>query len=143
MNTVYRKEEMMKILIVEDDFVSRRLLTKFLEPYGEADVAVNGREALTAFGLAWEEGAPYHLICLDIMMPEMDGQEVLKAIRTAERDKGVEGRQSARILMATALKDSENVLGAFRAQADGYLVKPIDKTRLIGEIRKLGLIGRE
>jgi two-component system, chemotaxis family, chemotaxis protein CheY len=131
---------MMKALIVEDDFISRKLMQKFLEPYGETDIAVNGREALTAFQIAWQAGAPYDLICLDIMMPELDGQEVLKAVRDVEVNNGLEGVRQAKILMTTALRNSENVMGAFRAQADGYLVKPIDKTRLIEEIQKLGLI---
>ncbi len=130
----------MKILIVEDDFISRKLMQKFLDPYGETDVAVNGEEALDAFQMAWKEDSPYDLICLDIMMPQKDGQEVLRTIRAIETGKGLEGEKSAKILMTTALKDSKNVMGAFRAQADGYLVKPIEKSRLIEEIKRLGLI---
>ncbi|HBN09144.1 MAG TPA: response regulator, partial [Cyanobacteria bacterium UBA8530] len=61
----------MRILIVEDDFTSRRLLQKILAPYGECEIAINGKEAVSAVELAWGEDAPYHLICLDIMMPEM------------------------------------------------------------------------
>lgn len=128
----------MKVLIVEDDFISRRMMQKFLDPYGETHIAVNGAEALTAFRAALKEGAPYDLICLDIMMPHLNGREVLETIRGLEAGKGT---GSVKILMTSALQDSENVLGAFNAQADGYLVKPIEKSRLIEEIRKLGLIG--
>jgi two-component system chemotaxis response regulator CheY len=130
----------MKVLIVEDDFISRKMMQKFLELYGETDVAVNGREALTAIQMAWEEGVPYDLICLDIMMPQMDGQEVLRTIRNIEAGKGLEGVKRAKIVMTTALRDSENVMAAILAQVDGYLVKPIEKGRLIEDIRKLGLI---
>lgn len=63
----------MKILIVEDDFYSRKILKKFLTAYGEVDIAINGEEAVAAFKLAWEENQPYDLITLDIMMPIMDG----------------------------------------------------------------------
>ena len=92
----------MKILIVEDDFISRKLMQKFLDPYGETDVAVNGEEALDAFQMAWKEDSPYDLICLDIMMPQKDGQEVLRTIRAIETGKGLEGEKSAKILMTTA-----------------------------------------
>lgn len=136
-----RKANNMKALIAEDDFISRKLMQKFLEPYGETDVAVNGQEALMAFQMAWEEGAPYDLICLDIMMPALNGQEVLLAIRTAEAGKGLEKGRQAKVLMTTALHDSDSVMDAIRGQANGYLIKPIDKGRLVEEIRKLGLIG--
>ncbi len=79
----------MRILIVEDDFTSRRLLQKILAPYGECDIAVDGKEALEAFTLAVREGRRYRLICLDIMMPEMDGQQVLKKIRQMEKELGI------------------------------------------------------
>jgi two-component system, chemotaxis family, chemotaxis protein CheY len=130
----------MKVLIVEDDFISRKLMQKFLERYGEADMAVNGQEALLAFRMAWQEGAPYDLICLDIMLPELNGQEVLRAIRAAEAKKGLERVRQAKVLMTTALRDARNVYEAIREKADGYLVKPIDKNRLMAEIRSLGLI---
>lgn len=74
----------MKTLIVEDDFTSRLLLQTFLNPYGESHVAVDGIEAIEAFMLACAEKYPYDLVCLDIMMPRMDGHEVLKRIRGME-----------------------------------------------------------
>lgn len=63
----------MKILIVEDDYASRRFLNKLLSDYGECDITVNGKEAVDAFMLSCLDEAPYQLICLDIMMPELDG----------------------------------------------------------------------
>ena len=71
----------MKALIVEDDGMSRLLLEHILAPFGECHTAVNGKEALEAFREAQERNTPYSLICLDIMMPEMDGHTTLKAIR--------------------------------------------------------------
>ena len=64
----------MRILIVEDDFICRRLVHDILAPYGDCDVAMNGKEGMKAFKMALNAGKPYNLICLDIMMPEMDGQ---------------------------------------------------------------------
>ena len=79
----------MKTLIVEDDFTSRLLMQAILSPYGECHIAVNGREAIQAFRLARAQGHPYDLVCLDIMMPEMDGHAVLKALRAAEEAEGI------------------------------------------------------
>lgn len=48
----------MRILIVEDDFVGRKVMHKLLMEYGECDIAVDGAEAVKAFDLAWESGNP-------------------------------------------------------------------------------------
>ena len=68
----------MKTLIVEDDFTSRLLLQEILKRYGAVHIAVNGREAVDAVRAAAESDESYDLICLDIMMPEMDGYQALK-----------------------------------------------------------------
>ena len=129
----------MKILIVEDDFSSRKLLQSFLSAYGESDVAANGKEALSAFVLAHDEEKPYDLICLDIMMPEMNGQDTLKEIRRIEDEKGIYGSKAVKIIMTTALGDSKNVLGAFKSQCDGYIRKPIEKEKLSRVLRSLNI----
>ncbi len=128
----------MKILIVEDDFTSRVILQEFLKTYGTPHVAVNGKEAVEAARKAGEAGEPYDLICLDIMMPEMDGQHALKAIRADEEARGVLSSNGAKIVMTTALDDFRNVTDAYGALCDGYLVKPIAKDRLLEELKKLG-----
>ena len=83
--------------------MSRRLLQAILAPHGACHVAVGGREALEAFKMALKDKQPYNLICLDIMMPEMDGQEVLKEIRRTEDELGISGCDRAKIIMTTAL----------------------------------------
>lgn len=130
----------MKTLIVEDDFVSRKMMHLLLSPYGECDIAVDGKEAIEAFELAAREGKRYDLICLDIMMPGMDGHTVLKTIRGMEEADQVFGSEQVKIIMTTALKDSKNVLQAFNAQCEAYLVKPIRKQELLQQIRSLGLM---
>ena len=74
----------MKALIVEDDFTSRLLLQGLLQPFGVCHVCINGKEAVEAFKIALDQKEPYDLVCLDIMMPEMDGQTALKEIRAIE-----------------------------------------------------------
>jgi two-component system chemotaxis response regulator CheY len=131
----------MRILIVEDDFRSRKLLQAILSPYGECDIAVNGEEAVEAFKMALEENRGYDLLCLDIMMPVMDGQEALKRIRDMEKERGIRYGNEVKVIMTTALGDTKNVSDAFfKGQATSYLTKPLDKHKLLDELRNMGLI---
>lgn len=130
----------MKTLIVEDDFTSRLLMQELLRNFGMAHVAVNGHEAVEAVKESLKAGQPYDLICLDIMMPGMDGQQALREIRSLEEAKGVFSTDGAKILMTTALDDIQNKIKAFSGLCDGYLAKPIHKEQLMNELRKLELI---
>lgn len=130
----------MKTLIVEDDFTSRLLLQKLLTAYGECHIAVNGKEAVAAFRAAREEGRPYDLICLDIMMPVMDGHEALREIRTYEESMGLSSSEGVKVIITTSLDDPRNVVGAFKSLCDAYIVKPISKAKLLGHVRSLGLV---
>lgn len=130
----------MKTLIVEDDFTSRLLLQSILGPYGESHIVVNGREAIDAVRLALATEQGYDLICMDIMMPEMDGKAALKAIRDMEDDNGIAHGAGAKVIMTTALNDPRNVFASFNALCDAYLVKPINKSELLNLVRSFGLL---
>lgn len=130
----------MKILITEDDFITRRLLKIILSQYGECDIALNGIEAVYAFNLALKENNPYDLICLDIMMPELDGLQALKQIRGIEAKAGIGGLDGVKVLMITAMKDKKNIVDAFHTGCEAYIVKPFDKERIATELNKMGLI---
>jgi two-component system chemotaxis response regulator CheY len=127
------------ILIVEDELTSRELLKVILEPYGTIQTAADGIQALKAFNLALENH-PYDLICLDIMLPKMDGQQVLKGIRKIEGDKGILGPDAVKIIMISALGDFENVTEAFSAKCTSYITKPIDADKIVAELKNLQLI---
>jgi len=130
----------MKILIAEDDLASRRFLSKFLAQYGEVDLVVDGLEALDAYLMAIKEKVPYDLICLDIMMPKVDGVKVLKAIRDFETKQGVVSEQRVKVIMTTALAETDYVNQAFEIGCEAYAAKPIDTNKLLEVIKKLGLI---
>jgi two-component system, chemotaxis family, chemotaxis protein CheY len=131
----------MKVLIAEDDPTSRKLLQGILSVYGPCDLAVDGEEAIDAFKAAMREGAPYELVCMDIMMPKLDGHEALAEMRRLERDLGVSPEKETKAIMTTALGDPKNVVKAlYREGATAYLVKPIGKRKLLDEIRRMGLI---
>ena len=128
----------MRILIAEDDHASRVLLQRFFSDYGDCDMAIDGIEALDAIILAHEDQEPYGLVCLDIMMPQMDGQTALKIIRDHERMMGMHGTDGVKIIMTTALDDFDNIKNAFTEQCEAYLVKPIEKEKVSQTLDKLG-----
>lgn len=131
----------MKILIAEDDDISRMIIKKILERIGTCDTVVDGTETIEAFTLAWEDDAPYDLILLDIMMPDVDGQEALKEIRGIERQMGIRGSREVKVIMLTALEDPTSVVEAYyRGGATSYMVKPIETEKLMAELVNLGLL---
>ena len=142
MGVVEPQEGIIKIrtLIVEDDFTNRFLLQSLLSQYGECHIAINGREAVEAFRAAQASGQRYELICMDIMMPEMDGQTAVREIRALEQAAGTLSTHGVKIMMTTALDDVKNVVESFMALCDAYLFKPIDKGKLLGHIRDLHLV---
>ena len=138
----------MRILIAEDDFASRKAILKFLSVYGECDVTVDGMEAIDAFMMAIEEEDPYDLVCLDVMMPMMDGYQALKNIRDIEREHNVPQSEKvktvceafgAKVIMTTALNEEKNVKMAFDLGCTVYCAKPIDVEKLRDILNKLGL----
>lgn len=129
----------MKTLIVEDDFTSRLLLQQLLKDFGPSHIAVNGAEAVAAARMALDSGEPYDLICMDILMPEMDGRTALKEIRALEEMRGITSTHGTKIVMITALDDTKDVMRAFYELCDAYIFKPIDKAKLLQELEKIGL----
>jgi len=131
----------MRVLVVEDDFASQKMMQKLLEEY-DVDVVVDGLEAVEAFKLAWEENRPYSLVFMDIMMPRMDGQESLKRIRQSEKVLNVGSADEVKGFMTTVLEDPKNVVEAFhKGGATSYLIKPISRDKLKAELSRLGLQG--
>ncbi len=132
----------MRVLIVEDDFVGSRLMKKFLEADCFCHLAFDGREAIDAFEAALKEEKPYDLLFLDIMMPEVNGVDVLKTIRKMEEDKGIPPEKGVKVIMTTAMNDADVIMESFNARCDSYMVKPIRKDKLFEEIENLGLLTR-
>ncbi len=130
----------MKILLAEDDYATRKFMVSFLSKYGECDVTVDGMEAVDAFLMALEEEEPYDLVCLDIMMPVMDGYQALVGIRNLEKQKNVPKEKEVKVIMTTALNEEQNVKLAFDLGCMIYSGKPIDQTRFEQALKKLNLI---
>ena len=131
----------MKVLIVEDDAVSRKMIEMIMKPLTkEYSLAKDGEIALDFFNESVESKNNYDLVLLDIMLPKMDGQTLLLKFRQKEKEYNLLGNKGSKIIMVSALGDAGNVMEAFKNQCDGYLTKPYNKNSLMIELRKLELI---
>jgi len=128
----------MKILIVDDDLINRKLLSALLKGYGACDVAVNGKDAVDCVQRSLQEGKAYDIVFLDIMMPEMNGHETLQEVRKLEEKKGIVMGRGTKVIMVTALGDSRNVLSAFSEGCEYYLVKPVQQKKLFELLDEMG-----
>ena len=133
----------MRVLVVEDDLVGSRLMKKFLEADCFCHLAFDGKEAIEAFDAALRDGKPYDLLFLDVMMPGVNGIDVLKTIRGLEEQRGVAAGKGVKVIMTTAMNDADVIMESFNARCDGYLVKPVRKEQLFEEIRNLGILPSE
>ena len=130
----------MRILIAEDDMTSRLFMRKFLEAYGTCDVATNGLEVIDMVSEAINNGNYYDLICLDIMMPKVDGLKALQIIRELEVAAKSTLKKPSKVIMTTALNDHTTVEESYGLGAEAYAWKPIDMDKFIEILVKLELI---
>jgi two-component system chemotaxis response regulator CheY len=130
----------LRILLVEDDFSSRLLLQAFLSRHGECHVAVNGKEAVEAFRAAMESGLRYDLVCMDLLMPEMDGRQAVREMRAIEEARRVRSIVGAKIVMTTAVDDIKEVSRCFQELCDAYLTKPLDLGKLQNQMKAWELV---
>lgn len=130
----------MKILIAEDDLGSRLFMKKYLSAYGDCTLAVNGLEAVDFAGAAYEAAEPFDLICLDIMMPKVDGMKALKLIRDMESSGKNPVVKPSKIIMTTALNDKKSVTEAFALGCEAYVWKPVEIEQFNKLLKELDLI---
>ncbi|NLE39291.1 MAG: response regulator [Pirellulaceae bacterium] len=134
---------MSKFLVVDDDPVSGQMLREILSPYGQCDVVLGGKEAIDAVRNSMANDSPYDLVCLDILMPDIGGHDVLREIRRMEAEEGVAGSTNVKVIMTTALRDSKHCLQAFREGCESYITKPVKATEMLQQMNALGVLTRE
>jgi len=132
----------MKCLIADDDSFGRELLTCYLSGYASCiATAENGVHAVQQFAEALDEGDPFEFVCLDILMPEMDGQEALLEMRRLENEAGLSADEAAVIVMTTALNSVQEIQKAiWQGDCNNYLVKPIAQADLVALLKNYKLI---
>lgn len=129
----------MKILIVDDELVSRKKMEKILQGGGETHSAESAVEALGLFKGALDADAPFQLILLDISMPEMDGTELLLEVREYEEARGIPEAGRVKVLMVTSQSDKNSVVTCIQAGCQGYIVKPFDRDKVLAKIAQIGV----
>ncbi|MCM0080347.1 response regulator [Geomonas sp. Red32] len=131
----------MRCLIAEDENLARETLKFFLAEYAEVETATDGREAVELFGSALAAKKPFDLVLLDILMPEMDGQQALRQMRQLEHDQGIDAQGKAVIVMTTALTTPEAMEEAlWDGDCNDFVVKPVSRADIRGVLTKYRLI---
>jgi two-component system, chemotaxis family, chemotaxis protein CheY len=128
----------MRILIAEDDQTCSLILSSMLRSYGALTVVADGEAAIRAFTAGLVQQQPYDLICLDLLMPKLDGQSALCCIRAIEHAFGRTGGSGVKILITTGVNTPEALFAAFRSQCECYLVKPLEREQLRAQLAGLG-----
>ncbi len=128
----------MKILIVDDEIVSRKKMEKIMEDFGDCQIVDSGTAAVDSFNEAWSLGMPYDLILLDISMPDMSGIEVLNKIRQMEKQKVLAKSHCVKIMMVTTHSDKEIVVDCMKSGCNNYIVKPFDRERVLDKLSSIG-----
>lgn len=122
---------MWNVLVVDDNFINRKLIVEILKNKAACDVAASVPEAREAYDLSVKESRPYDIIFLDVAMPEVSGLELLKYIREDERRRGILLGHGVPIVMVTAFKD--HFLKAFSSGCDDYILKPFTSVDLLSK----------
>lgn len=131
----------MRALIVDDDFYSRSFLEYILHPYARCEAAVNGEDAIMVFKQALEQGEPYNVVFMDLLMPVIDGPKALNEIREIEKDYGIADDACCKIIITSVLEDGEETHNAmYLGGATSFLQKPVDEKSILAELTRLGCI---
>ena len=131
----------MRILIVDDEIVSRTKMDTLMRSFGECRTAENGRQAIALLEEAVSDGQAFDLVTLDINMPDMQGPEVLQHIRALETNRHIPENKRSCVVMVTSQSDKANVLSCIGAGCNDYITKPFNIQIIRAKMDKLGLLG--
>jgi two-component system alkaline phosphatase synthesis response regulator PhoP len=116
-----------RILVVEDDQDIAQLVARYLDKAGySAEIVASGREALRRIG-----AQPLDLLVLDLMLPQVDGLEICRAVRANEKTAAIP------IIMLTARGEESDRIVGLELGADDYLSKPFSPNELVARVRAL------
>jgi two-component system chemotaxis response regulator CheY len=126
-----------RFLIVDDDESIHLFLQVILAPYGECATAATGERAVELFARARDDGRPFDMVLMDILMPGMDGHQAAELMRAKEQKDGVADSDSFKLAMITCVVDDTSVDKAFfNTRACIYIVKPLDREKVISELKE-------
>jgi len=129
----------MKILLAEDDRLSRNFLERFMKDYGHCDSAADGMGAIDHVLESMKMHETYGLLCLDLMLPKVDGLKVLEVVRRLEEQYRVPAAERMKVIIMSAIADVNVIDQAFKLGCDAYASKPIDTEKIQKVMADLGL----
>jgi len=132
----------MKIMIVDDDATCSHIYKLALSKYGNCTIATTGFEALELYKKSRLSNEPFDLIVLDIMMPDINGYDDLKAIRFFEKTLNIDINNQVKVILTTALDDEENqkIAHQLNPQTEAYIAKSVSPDLLVEKIKGFGLL---
>jgi two-component system chemotaxis response regulator CheY len=125
------------ILIVEDDELSRMMLKEVLSGFGNCHLAENGVEAIQLFEKAAIANTPFSLLCVDLLMPQMNGLAFVKKVREMEKTHLAFNGVRTKIFIISAsdsIWDKAELI--LENLCDAYIEKPFNRNSLFGELHK-------
>jgi len=128
----------MKILIVDDEKISRKILVSKMKALGACVAVENSQKALAEMEVAVSNGEPFDIITLDVSMPGMDGRQMLQHIRQQEVKDKIPKAKRVKILMVTARMNMNTIKACIKLGCNGYLTKPVSRVQLMQNLGKMG-----
>ena len=129
----------MKILVADDEMVSRGKLQTIMSRFGRCKAVAGGTKAMEAFEQAWKARDAYDVIMLDISMPDLAGPEVLARIRSFERIRKVPKSDRAAVIMVTSHADRDHIVSCMERGCNDYIVKPFSLKTIQAKMNRLKL----
>lgn len=133
----------MKTLIVEDDRVCGNVFKLEMSKHGECQLVRTGEEALIVYKEALNNGVPFQLMLLDIILPGISGAEVLKLVREIEEERNINEIDKLRILITTAFDDWYNreiIIKKLNYEYENYYIKSSNIKELLDKISEMGFV---
>lgn len=135
---------MKRFLIVEDEHLSLAILNDYFSSFAKCDTATNGKIAYQMFEKAIIDGIPYDLICSDVVMPEMDGHELVRKIRETEKSLPIFDCLRTKVFMISSSGTPSDLTRAILDNdCDDYIVKPFMREHINQLLKKYKLIEPE
>lgn len=130
-----------RFLIAEDDILSRKILEDFFSEFADCDCAEDGLQAFEMFTKAILDSKPYDLICTDIIMPRIDGYDLIRKVRACEQSLPIQGCIRTRIFVISVNDSSNDISHAILdCDCDDYIVKPFHRNQLKNTLEKYKLL---
>ena len=130
--------ERLRLMVVEDNATVAGLLGYILQKHGDCTVCETGAEALAVFHAAWDLAEPLDLVVLDLILPDMHGDFLLREIRAFEAARGLRPpNHQCLVLLNTATLDVDQMKASLVMEPDGYLLKPLNLDVLLELIDSL------